>query len=139
VFAITNNKIRAQIAKETNRRRCDDNGNKGGLTMAEKRVLPDTKDTKKNLQILSSKPAFSLHETSKTCTKCGVPYTGKLSDYFSPRRNAADGLRNQCRECVNKAMRKRRAKSDVKVDSDYLRDILKEAAKEIIREKLSSH
>jgi hypothetical protein len=104
--------------------------------VADKRILSDTKDTKKNLQILSSKPAFSVHETSKTCTKCGETYKGQLSDYFSPRRNSADGFRNQCRECVNSAMRKRR-KSDTQVDGDYLRDILKEAAKEIIKEELS--
>ena len=89
-------------------------------------------------QIVNTEPVSEIAE-SKTCNLCGKMYTGNLTDYFAPRRNTPDGLRSQCRQCVNAKNRARRKTRNEFEIQDWVQDIFKDAAKEILLDNLSSN
>ena len=97
-----------------------------------------TKTDSKGFQIVSGIEPSKEYVLEKTCSKCGTTYTGNLKDYFSPREKSADGYRSQCRDCINSKQRKRRSKAiDPGITNDEIREIFKEAAKEILFERLT--
>ena len=89
-------------------------------------------------------PGFSIVHTEgieespeKTCSGCGVTYTGDLNNHFGHRTSNKDGLKGRCKVCCGKTQIKYRNEKKKELNKkDIVFEALKAAARELILERL---